>query len=196
MTPRTAALQAPPSSTVSRNLLEFTSIEMLWTNIHFSKSRNTLSLASTVYPNSNPVPFLPFPAWLSVAPPLPQALASPQPWGHHQPLPCFLMLQASTLATWCKELTHWKRPWSWERLEAGGEGDIRGWDGWMASPTRWTWVWASSGSWWWIGRPGVLESMGVTKSQTQPSDWIEWLLGCLLTLLTLLQSFTLKTEAA
>ena len=48
----------------------------------------------------------------------------------------------------------------WERLNAGGEGDDRGWDGWMASPTWWTWVWASSGSWWWTGRPGVLQSMG------------------------------------
>ena len=46
-----------------------------------------------------------------------------------------------TLATWCKELTHWKRPWCWEGLGAGGEGDNRGWDGWMVSPTQWTWVW-------------------------------------------------------
>ena len=49
------------------------------------------------------------------------------------------------LATWCTELTHWKRPWCWKRLKAGGEGDNRGWDGWMASPTRWTWVWVHSG---------------------------------------------------
>ena len=49
------------------------------------------------------------------------------------------------LAIWCEELTHWKRPWCWERLKAGGEGDDRGWDGWMASPTQWPWVWASSG---------------------------------------------------
>ena len=53
---------------------------------------------------------------------------------------------SSTLATWCEELTHWKRPWCWERLRAGGEGDNRGWDGWMASPTQWTWVWVSSSS--------------------------------------------------
>ena len=50
-----------------------------------------------------------------------------------------------TLATWCKEPTHWKRPWCWERLRAGGEGSNRGWDGWMASPTQWPWVWANSG---------------------------------------------------
>ena len=52
------------------------------------------------------------------------------------------------LATWCEELTHLKSPWCWERLRAGGEADIRGWDGWMASPTQWTWVWVDSGSWW------------------------------------------------
>ena len=53
---------------------------------------------------------------------------------------------SSTLATWCEELTHWKRPWCWEGLGAGGGGDDRGWDGWMASPTQWTWVWVNSGS--------------------------------------------------
>ena len=66
----------------------------------------------------------------------------------------------NTLVTWYKELTPWKRPWCWERLKAGGEGDDRGWDGWMASLARWTWVWASSRSWWWIGRHGVLQSTG------------------------------------
>ena len=63
------------------------------------------------------------------------------------------------LTTWCKELTQLKKPWCWERLKAGGEGDNRGWDVWMASLTRWTWVWASSGSWWRTGKPGVLQSM-------------------------------------
>ena len=52
---------------------------------------------------------------------------------------------SNTLATWCEELTHWKRAWCWERLKAGGEGDDRGWDGWMASLTRWTWIWVDSG---------------------------------------------------
>ena len=66
----------------------------------------------------------------------------------------------NTLATWCKELTHLKRPWCWERLKVGGEGDNRGWDGWMASLTQWTWVYVTSGSWWWTGRPGMLQSMG------------------------------------
>ena len=67
-----------------------------------------------------------------------------------------LKLKSNTLATWCKELTHLKRPWCWERLRAGGEGDDRGWVDWMASPTQWTWAWVDSGSWWWTGRPGVL----------------------------------------
>ena len=75
---------------------------------------------------------------------------------------------SNILATWCEELTHWKRPWCWERLRAGGEEDERGWDGWMASPIQWTWVWVNSGSWWWTGRPGVLWSMG---SQRVGHDW-------------------------
>ena len=66
---------------------------------------------------------------------------------------------SNTLATWWEELTHWKRPWCWEGLKAGGEGDDRGWDGWMASPTQRTWVWASSRSWWRTQKPGVLQSM-------------------------------------
>ena len=57
------------------------------------------------------------------------------------------------------EPARWKRPWCWERVRTGRDGDNRGWHGWMASPTRWTWVWASSRSWWWTGRPGVLQSM-------------------------------------
>ena len=75
---------------------------------------------------------------------------------------------SSTLATSWEELTHWKRPWCWEGLGAGGEGDDRGWDGWMASPPRWTWVWVNSGSWWWTGRPGVLPFTG---SQRVGHDW-------------------------
>ena len=71
-----------------------------------------------------------------------------------------LKLKLQCLATWCEELTHWKRLWFWERLKTGGEGDDRGWDGWMASLTQWTWVWVSSGSWCWMGKPGVLQSMG------------------------------------
>ena len=71
--------------------------------------------------------------------------------------------KSSTLATWCEELTHLKRPWFWERLKAGGEGNNRGWDGWMASLTQWTWVWINSESWWWTGRSGVLQSMQLQR---------------------------------
>ena len=71
-----------------------------------------------------------------------------------------------------RDLTHWKRPWCWERLKAGGEEDDRGWDGWMASPTQWTWIWVNSWSWWWTGKPGVLQSMG-SQSQTWLSNWTE-----------------------
>ena len=89
-----------------------------------------------------------------------------------------LKLNSNTLATSCKELTHWKRPWCWEGLGAGGKGDDRGWDGWMASLTRCTWVWVNSGSWWWTGKPGVLRFMG---SQRVGDDWAteltDWLMG-------------------
>ena len=67
-----------------------------------------------------------------------------------------------------KELTHLKRPWYWERLKVGGEGDNKGWDGWMASPIQWTWVWVNSGSWWWMGKPGMLQSR---ESQRVRHDW-------------------------
>ena len=74
-----------------------------------------------------------------------------------------------------------ENPWCWERLKAGGEGDDRGWDGWMTSPTQWTWVWVSARSWWWTGKPGVLQSTGL---QTQLGNWTEppvirWLISSL-----------------
>ena len=62
-----------------------------------------------------------------------------------------------------------EKTWGWEKLKAGGEGDGRGGDGWMASPTQWKWVWASSGNWWWTGKPGVLHSMG---SQRVRLHWV------------------------
>ena len=83
------------------------------------------------------------------------------PWGR-------ILEYSWVLATSCEELTHWRRLWCWEGLGAGGEGDDRGWDGWMASRTRWTWVWVNSGRWWWTGRPGVLRFMG---SQRVGHDW-------------------------
>ena len=87
---------------------------------------------------------------------------------------------SNTLATWCEELTHLKRLWCWERLKVGGEGDDRGWDGWMASLTQWTWVRVNSKSWWWTGRPGVLQSMG---SQRVGHDWATELNCCANTVL-------------
>ena len=84
------------------------------------------------------------------------------------------LMWANTLATWCEDLTYLKRPWCWERLKAGGEGDNRGWDGWMASSTQYTWVWASSGSWWWTGRPGVLRFMGLQRVRHDWATELNW----------------------
>ena len=80
----------------------------------------------------------------------------------------------TTLATSCEELTHWKRLWCWEGLGAGGEGDDRGWDAWMASLTRWTWAWVNSDSWWSMDREAWHAAIyGVAKSWTWLSDWTE-----------------------
>ena len=82
---------------------------------------------------------------------------------------------SNTWASWCKEPTHWKRLWYCVRLKAGGEGDNRGWDGWMASLMWSTWVWVGSGSWWWTGNLGMLQSTG---SQRVGHDWtteLNWL---------------------
>ena len=79
--------------------------------------------------------------------------------------------EAETPILWPPDVTkptRWKRPWFWERLKGRRRSDDRGWDGWMASQTRWTWVWASSRSWWWTGKPGILQSMG---SQSFRHDW-------------------------
>ena len=89
---------------------------------------------------------------------------------------------SNTLATWCKELIHLKRPWCWERLNVGGEGDNRGWDGWMASPTWCTWVWAIFGSWWWTRKPGVLQSMGSQKVRHDWATELNWLSSHILSL--------------
>ena len=72
------------------------------------------------------------------------------------------------MAAWCKELNHWKRSLCWERWEAEGEGDDGEWDGWMASQALWIWIWIGSRSWWWTGKPGVLQSMG---SQREVHNW-------------------------
>ena len=79
-------------------------------------------------------------------------------------------VEAETPILWPPDAKNWLigKDWCWERLKAGGKGDGRGWDGWMASPTQWTWVWVNSGSWWWTGRPSVLQSIG---SQRVRHDW-------------------------
>ena len=79
---------------------------------------------------------------------------------------------SSTLATSCEELTHWKRLWCWEGLGARGEGDERGWDGWMASLTRWTWVWVNSGSGDGQGGLACCNSWGRKESDT--TEWLKW----------------------
>ena len=92
-----------------------------------------------------------------------------------------LMLKLHTLATWYEELTHWKRPWCWERLKVGGEGNERWWDGWMTSPTQWTWVWTNSGALRRTGKPGMLQPMGsqrvrhnwATEQQHKKMHWKE-----------------------
>ena len=81
---------------------------------------------------------------------------------------------ANTLTTSCKELTHWKRPWCWEEEGAGREADDREWDGWMASPTWWTWVWVNSGSLWWTGRPGMLWFMGLQRVGHNWATELNW----------------------
>ena len=91
-----------------------------------------------------------------------------------------LKLKPQYFGPLCEELTHWKRPWCWERLRSG-EGDDRGWDGWIASSTQ-TWVWVNSGSWWWIGSLGCCGSWGRKElDMTERLNWTElklltWLL--------------------
>ena len=69
---------------------------------------------------------------------------------------------------------HWKRPWCWEGLGAGGEGDDRGWDGWISSLTRWAWVWINYGSWCWTGRPGVLGFIGLQRVRHNWATELSW----------------------
>ena len=93
-----------------------------------------------------------------------------QSWVFSEALMVKLKLQYIAAKSWLI-----RRLWCWEGLEAGGEGDDRGWDGWMASPTWWTWVWVNSGSWWCTGRPGVLQFMG---SQRVAHKWVTELSKC------------------
>ena len=81
---------------------------------------------------------------------------------------------SNTLSTWCEEPFYWRRPWCWEWLRAGGEGDDRGWDCWMVSPSRWTWVWVGSRSWWGTGRPGMLQSTGLQRVRHDWASELNW----------------------
>ena len=110
-------------------------------------------------------------------------------WRTHQPWHWFPKTSPYQSGPWPLQKTQppgrfWsgaceERPWCRERLKAGGEGDDRGWDGWMASPPWWTWVWGSSGSWWGTGKPGVLLSMGPQRvghdwTELSWNPWIRW----------------------
>ena len=101
---------------------------------------------------------------------------------------------SNTLVTWCKQPTHWKRPWCWERLKAGGKGADRGWEGWMVSPTWWTWIWASSSSWWWIGKPGMLQSMGSQRVRHNWATELNWTVALWLKKYTYGQAFLNSQE--
>ena len=79
-----------------------------------------------------------------------------------------LMLKLQYFGHLMRRADSFEKTWCWERLRAGGEGEDRGWDGWMASPIQWTWVWADSGRWWRTGKPGVLQSMGL---QSVGHEW-------------------------
>ena len=90
-----------------------------------------------------------------------------------------LMLKLQYFGHLMRRADSLEKTWCWERLKAGGEGEDSGWDGWMASPTRWTWVWVNSRSWWWTGKPGVLQSMRSQKSQTRLSNWTDGMNVCI-----------------
>ena len=82
---------------------------------------------------------------------------------------------SNTLATWCKEPTHWKRPWCWERVKEGREGDDREWDNWMVSLTQWAWSFSRSGSWWWTGRSGWKKACSPwARKDLDTTEWLNW----------------------
>ena len=85
-----------------------------------------------------------------------------------------LKLNLQSFGHWWEEVTHFERPWCWAWLKSGGEGDDRGWDGWMASPTQWTWAWGNSGSWWWRGKPAELQSMGWQRVRHDWTTELNW----------------------
>ena len=89
-------------------------------------------------------------------------------------------VEVETPILWPPDVKNWlTKPWCWERLKARGEGDDRGWDGWMASPTQWRWVWVNSGHWWWTGRPGMLQAMGLQRVRRDSATELNWNLNIL-----------------
>ena len=101
----------------------------------------------------------------------------------------FLKIHVTTYMSKLIFLLSSKRPWCSERLRAGGEGDDRGWDGWMASLTQWTWVWVDSGSWWWTGRLVCCGSWG--RKELDTTEWLNWT-HCMNILYLIYQSFPLN----
>ena len=170
VTPRTAARQASLSITNSWSLLKLMSIESVMPSNHLIFC-GPLLLPPSIFP-SNRV----FSSGLAL-------LVNSRNWLEKKTSQFYKSVlnihwkdwcwswNSNTLVTWSEKLTHWERPWCWERSKAGEE-DNRGWDGWMASPTRWTWVWASSRGWWWTGKPGVLQSMG--SQRVDMSEQLNW----------------------
>jgi len=180
VTPWTAALQASLSFTISQSLLKRMSIVWVMPSHHLILC-HPLLLWSSIFPIirvfSSELAFrIRWSKYWSFS-------FSISPFNEYSGLISFridwfdlavqgtvesLLQHHSLHHTSCEELTPWKKPWCWERLKAGGKGDDREWDGWMASPTQWTWDWASSRSWWWTRKPDVLQFMG---SQRVRHDW-------------------------
>ena len=170
-TPWTEARQASLSITNSQSLLKLTSITSVMPSNHLILC-HPLFLLPSIFPSirvfSNESVFhIRWPKYWSF-----------MAYGASKYSSIFILMQkmfsqrsqnSNTLATRCKELTHWKRPWCWERLKAG-EGDNRGWDGWMASLIKWKWPWANSRRWWEIAKPGMPAGHGVAKSWIWLSD--------------------------
>ena len=157
--PWTAACQASLSFTTSWNLLKLMSIELVMPSNYLILCSPLLALGLSQHFSSS------FPKKTNKQT---NKLARLNICSLNSVIRIELCGGWGALATSCEELTHWKRLWCWEGLGAGGERDDRGWDGWMASLTRWTWVWGNPGSWWWTGRPGVLRFTG---SQRVGHDW-------------------------